>query len=488
MASEALPPDRADIPKLEAGLALWLILFVLGGGLLALYYADLHYFPEFAWQDALTYLALMAIIGGGLIVAYSLLLFVPGTIWSEVLVFDQDLKHGLTMRGDRFEPCVMAVAQRILIPFALFMAFCHALLYLLETGGTTFFVIVGASSSLAAASWLLGRELGDVLDSSSRLERPSYPYPAGALTSSFAPASRVQRSVGQLRLLAAALHLPLLLTFLTALNGYRTFVSALYTMALLPAMLPVASASARGVRWIRWRTRCSQSLASPESGQTERRRLLCRAILAFDLAAALSFAALCFFFRIYGSETGWEQLLFCTVVVIASNLAVSVAFHRHPWTALTTSFVAALLLLVSGMILLEKEDQLPTAIMRRFGFGVSDTTIVLTDKGKDILGAQGVGGGSSRSGLACEAGITILSRLGAEYLLRDQRGLVIVVPKKDVISWSTCSSVEDTKDERSGDRSPCVATCVPATRTAGSAPDRSSDSGIAKADPGRRSS
>src|ERR1700710_2957120 len=89
--------NASQIPKLDASVALWLMLFVFGGGLLALYYAGVGYFPEVSWQDALTYLALMTIIGGSLLVAYSFLLFVPGVIWSEFLICDDQLKQVLAM-------------------------------------------------------------------------------------------------------------------------------------------------------------------------------------------------------------------------------------------------------------------------------------------------------------------------------------------------------------------------------------------------------
>lgn len=85
---------------------------MLKGGILALYYAGIGYFPEFTWQDALTYLALMTIIGGTLLVAYSFLLFVPGAIWAEWLIdkrFMLPSPQGKKLRDQEpkgQEPCV----------------------------------------------------------------------------------------------------------------------------------------------------------------------------------------------------------------------------------------------------------------------------------------------------------------------------------------------------------------------------------------------
>lgn len=111
-ASEVPGEDlTAKIPKLDASLTLWLILFVFGGGLLALYYAGIGYFPMVSWQDALTLMALMTIIGGSLLVAYSFLLFVPGAIWSEFLIFDEQLHKVLMMGAREWEPCVWSVTK-----------------------------------------------------------------------------------------------------------------------------------------------------------------------------------------------------------------------------------------------------------------------------------------------------------------------------------------------------------------------------------------
>jgi hypothetical protein len=150
---EVLPAvQKAEIPKLDASIALWLIFFVFGGGLLALYYAGISYFPEVSWQDALTFMALMTIIGGSLLLAYSFLLFVPGAIWSEFLICDGQLNKVLTMAARPLEPCVWTISKQILFPFAIFMAFCHFLLY---EGGSPRLVPWGAAASLAAVSGLL---------------------------------------------------------------------------------------------------------------------------------------------------------------------------------------------------------------------------------------------------------------------------------------------------------------------------------------------
>jgi hypothetical protein len=155
------PPStqKLEIPKLNTSIALWLILFVFGGGLLALYYAGIGYFPEVSWQDALTYMAMMTIIGGSLFVGYSFLLLVPGAIWSEYLISDERFEQILRLKTRKWEPCVWRVTVRIIFPFFLFMAFCHFLLYLQPENRGPAFVAIGAAASLFAVSGLLGRDI-----------------------------------------------------------------------------------------------------------------------------------------------------------------------------------------------------------------------------------------------------------------------------------------------------------------------------------------
>lgn len=466
--SETPAAVSTPIPKLDI-VGLWLILFVLGGGLLALYYAGIGYFPEVSWEGALTLMALMTIIGGSLLVAYSVLLFVPGAIWSEFLIFQRQLSQIFMMRGrgDEHEPCVLSVAERILFPFALFMAFGHCLLFLQnESPGV---VAVGAAASLVAVSGLLGRNLGELLGRLARGETVAVPDP---------------KTILWYRLRVAAFHSPLLVLFIAkALFGARPYPVILWIAACLP-LASFAGYLRRPIRgWWRRQSR-SEKAASPENGAVpDKESLLYRSILAFGSAAGLSLAALWFFHRIYkgkplgtsgtGAEVPWQLLLLCTVVVIVTNLAVSVLFHRHRHAAFLASFLAALLLLGAGHLLgTAAEAKLPAKIMQGFGFGTSNVTLVLTDKGGRLLCQQSIpvdfenlpqpeaaGVGSGPTGdrgiqeapleasgkpaegnqeqgyLARAAGASILSRLGSEYLLRFE-DRTLTLPAGEVVSWS----------------------------------------------------
>ena len=220
--NQATEDTKGQFPKLDP-IVIWLALFVFGGGLLALYYAGLGYFPEVSWQDALTHMALMTIIGGGLLVAYSFLLFVPGAIWRKFLIDDTQLKSGLLMRSA--EPCVWSVTKRILFPFALFMTFCHFLLFLREDGPSGF-VPVGAAASLIAVSGLLVRDFGEGLDRAPSCQLPQ----AGAISDS--------RTLWLNRGIVGATHSLLLLAFI----GKVRYDGDLDPRSLcLAALLPLAT-------------------------------------------------------------------------------------------------------------------------------------------------------------------------------------------------------------------------------------------------------
>jgi len=464
----------------ETSLIAWLILFVLGGGLLTLYYAGIGYFPEVSWQDALTHLALMTIIGGCLLVAFSFLLVVPGAIWSEYLIFDPQIETVLTMKGRAGEPCVWSVIKRILFPFILFMAFCHFLLY--EERGWIF-VAVGAGASLVAVLDLLSRDLRGELRLLAMGEEGRRRCEAHVV--------RDERAIKRHRMYVAASHAPLLVAFiLTATQNDHHGPTTVWLAALAPLLAFAGRLvhdrrkSRRGRRTSERATPPASSSASGDAAAAAARTpvrdewtLLCRTSLAFGSAALLSLGALGFFHRIYSGGDALFRvpvslLLLCTVVVIVTNLGVSVLFHRHPRVAVLASLLAALLLLGAGQVLLDAEMRFPTRIMEKFGFGGPAGTLVLTMRGGRILCEYGVAvefeqrpgqtagragpgdvaavapaaGGCCEKGLASRprdeglartAGVRVLSRLGSEYVLGlEQPKQIIALPKEEIVSWS----------------------------------------------------
>jgi len=98
------------------------VFLAFGGALLTFYYAQIHYFPEISWQDSFTFLAAISLLGGGAALTYSLLVFIPGIVWSELLIFDTKLKVQLC-RSE--EPCYRNVGIHLALPFLVFMAAVH---------------------------------------------------------------------------------------------------------------------------------------------------------------------------------------------------------------------------------------------------------------------------------------------------------------------------------------------------------------------------
>ncbi len=116
----------------NATLVAWLVFLGFGGSLLTLYYVQIRYFPDLEWKDSLAYLAAMSVLGGGIVNVYALLLFFPGVIWSEFLIFDRDLCTEFCSAvpeggfANPEEPCFWQTWRRLGIPFTIFMIIVHA--------------------------------------------------------------------------------------------------------------------------------------------------------------------------------------------------------------------------------------------------------------------------------------------------------------------------------------------------------------------------
>jgi hypothetical protein len=123
------PGDEKRASQAEASLLLWLLMFAFGGGGLATYYSRIGYFPEIDWHQALSYLAALAITGGWIILAFGVLLFVPGYIWCEFLLFDPAIQNLLCyVKGGRPEPCVLTSGRYVTGPFLIIVILWHVIL------------------------------------------------------------------------------------------------------------------------------------------------------------------------------------------------------------------------------------------------------------------------------------------------------------------------------------------------------------------------
>jgi hypothetical protein len=118
----------------QATLVAWLIFLGFGSAVLASYYAHLHYLPELKWEESFAYLMALTVLGGGLVAVYVLLLYLPGWIWSEFLIFDSELQRGTLCYlggsdGKKPEPCYWSVGEDLVLPFAVLMVAIHFAMY-----------------------------------------------------------------------------------------------------------------------------------------------------------------------------------------------------------------------------------------------------------------------------------------------------------------------------------------------------------------------
>ena len=128
--------EAQELLKANTTLVIWLIFLVIGGGLLALYYARIGYLPDIEWKSSIVYLAVASVIGGGVGLLLALSLLLPGLIWAEFLVFDDKLDGVFCFDTERGkEPCMRTILRYVGIPFAVVLLLSHISLVL----GVVFF-------------------------------------------------------------------------------------------------------------------------------------------------------------------------------------------------------------------------------------------------------------------------------------------------------------------------------------------------------------
>ena len=153
MGKEGEPTQDTSSKTLQAisPFHVWLVLLVLGGGLLAVYYRKISYLPDIQWQDSLIYLAIASFIGITFGVLEVLAIFLPGYIWAEELVCDVRLRSYFCLgEPDTHEPCVSKIAKLLGIPFAI----CLIVFHLALLGGLATYIIISAILIFASMGYI----------------------------------------------------------------------------------------------------------------------------------------------------------------------------------------------------------------------------------------------------------------------------------------------------------------------------------------------
>lgn len=386
-----------------SSLVLWLVLIGFGGGCLAWYYGSIHYFPDIAWEEALSFLGVLSIIGGSLTVAFALLAFLPGVLWSEVLLEDSHLHDPLTYKraDNTLEPCLVSIGSVIGIPFAEFILGMHVLifatgmtwrLWYLEDAARTIVIALSSLALLAATSYQFERGVTAALKTwqergkgraqgtaeSTTCEPP--PLPASAPTAEHTPP---------------------------------------------PAAPPAPEHPGASVATLR-----------PQQSS------IVKYLTAFVASELMGLAALLMLEDLFDDQKwdGYLLAIFCAVVVVATNIFVAALFHERRPRAILVAGLATILLLAVGEWI-EGSDSVLHKIMESYGVGEgTHYVLVVTTEGGELLKSQELPVQSGGKGApAILRNVAILSRLGDNFFLGcgDRR---VSLSRSAVVSWSTMSS------------------------------------------------
>jgi hypothetical protein len=365
-----------------ATLALWFILLAFGGGCLAWYNSSIRYFPDIAWEEALSFLGVLSIIGGSLTVVFSLLAFLPGAMWSEMLIEDCQLRCPLHYRrtDDKLEPCLLSIAWIIGVPFAFFILSMHILLAF----AGTLMRVLGTLLFLLLATMLFMWQISKALKKWSEIH-------AGEV-----PPVRQRNHDNH--------SAPSPLTEKDSCEGMR---------ASSVTKNPLQSSKAKY-------------------------------IVAFVASDLLGLAALLILERLFGVDYSQPRAfglaLFCAAVVVAANIFVSSLFGTRRLVAIVAAGLATILLLVVAEWIRGPASVLQK-VMESYGVGESTRyALIVTKEGSELLAAQGLQvevGDEGKWGRLRD--IAILSRLGDNFFLCSHRKRVSL-PRWMVLSWSADSS------------------------------------------------
>lgn len=406
-----------EVFSANGSVVVWLVFLAFGGALLSFYHSKIQYFPVLKWEDSLTYLAALSLLGGGVAVIYGLLLFLPGTMWCEFLIHDTELEDKLCYPGRGPEPCFWNIGLHLGLPFLSFMLIMHCIA-LLELPWLT---AVSAVVLLVAISRLLWKRFGDHLDAKLRETRTSVPP--------CCPWVRDERQGVWVRKGGQA--------EAKEESFFRRISAAIYCW------------------WIGGR----------RSGSRE--SYLLKYVLSFSVSALASLISLLFIYAIVDVKTG-VMVAICTGLVTLTNFLVAVQFRNRPRRAILTAFLATLVLLVCSETVDRGKAALSTGIMKKFGLGAEAqlVALVVNPKGQALFERLKLYPPPEVRALVERLNlyppgqdkevipnVLILSRLGEEYFLKATRYQVkedpdtkkrvlemtrvkVMIPRKHVLSWS----------------------------------------------------
>lgn len=154
--------STALLEKVDSTLVAWLVFLIVGGGIISLYYARIHYLPDIEWSSSIVHLAVATFVGGAITILLALSLFIPGYIWSECLIFDERLLDAFCFHETSKELCLRTLLRYIGLPFWIVLLLNHAILFVLasflQTGLLGFYMLVSAAVVALASLFIIRRK------------------------------------------------------------------------------------------------------------------------------------------------------------------------------------------------------------------------------------------------------------------------------------------------------------------------------------------
>jgi hypothetical protein len=430
-------PAILDMLNGNPTLMAWLVFLGLGGAFLTSYYAHIHYFPVLDWKESFSYLAAILILGGGVAVVYGLLLYFPGVIWSEFLIYDTELQDYFCYFGregfgrQTNEPCYWRIGKDLVGPFLLFMVAVHTAMYCgkfltakqsaMVASPSVHATLVGLTIIFCLVPILgLSRWTFRKIKKQKRLKRTES-----------APRWLLLKDVTAADLAAASTALSLFFLYLSVQRDLLSLESLRVAIVGLTIVVGLVLISV----FSRWTFREALKTKGLKRTEAAERWLLLKYVTTADLAVASSAVSLLFLYLIIDKEQHSEWLLLlCTILVSVSNLLVAVQCRSRPRRAALTAVMSALVLLAAGEF---SSVPFSVTIMQSFGLGAREGTLVVSSEGADTLGRL-PGFGLKPQDRTIE-GTCILSRLGSEYLV-EKGPWRATIRKSDFLSWSTSES------------------------------------------------
>lgn len=120
------------LAKFDTTVLAGLVFLGLGGGIISFYYSHIRYLPDIEWSQSIVHLATATLIGGGFAILLALSLFVPGCIWSALLLRDERLRESFCFHKDTDEVCLRTLLWNIGLPFGVVIFANHLVLLVSE--------------------------------------------------------------------------------------------------------------------------------------------------------------------------------------------------------------------------------------------------------------------------------------------------------------------------------------------------------------------